>query len=433
MVKRAFLLLLILLFFVPITSAQFMINYTCENVGANNNQGISYTPIKAIDDNLATTAQGYDPYRFYCDFGSSKYIEGINITLSSGFTAYGFDIFETLGSNDNSTFYILDQVNGVPTWSVGINKTFDFYNFTSNRSSYRYIQIHSKVSKAANPDMSQIYFYNKGGGTAEADTTPPASITNLANTTTCENVTFTWTNPSNSDYSHLYNLWDNAVQGNLTNSTTTKAFTPATVGSHTFSTKTVDLSYNMNATWVNQSVVITACPTPTPTPTPSTTTTSAPTTCTAPTSPPWCAHQDIFLYSAYDDIAGLRRMTNVPEINGTKTITSASITSSSGEVTLGTWLTPTFSSTDSLTLAPGLWVFRSHARASSDAGTTTLKYRVFNRTATGTITWLFYGNAFSKDIGSGTIPSLYETSYARRNYTQLFPGDRLGIQINVST
>lgn len=272
-----------------------------------------------------------------------------------------------------------------------------------------------------------IRFTTPGG-----DTTPPASITNLANTTTCENVTFSWTNPTDADYSHLYNLWDNVAGMNLTNSTTTKAFNPATVGTHTFSTKTVDLSGNMNSTWVNMTVSISACPTPTPTPTPTTTTTtSVPSvTCTVPTSTPWCAHQDMFLWGAYTDISGKLAMRNYPELNNTKALTSASFTSSSGEVTVADWLTPAFSSTETTTVAPGLWIFRIYANSSSDAGKTTLKYRMYNRSSSGTITWLFYGNAFSEDINS---LQLYETSYARRNFTTLFPGDRFGIQINAST
>jgi len=146
---------------------------------------------------------------------------------------------------------------------------------------------------------------------------------------------------------------------------------------------------------------------------------------------PWCYQQDAFLWNSTGDI-GYRTLNNYPELDGQRSITTIPITASSGEVTLGTWITPS-GSPDTSTLAPGLWRFRTYARASSDAGITTLKYRIFNRSSSGTITWLFFGNAFSRDISSGTVPAEYLTSYARRNYTTFFPGDRLGIQINVST
>lgn len=146
---------------------------------------------------------------------------------------------------------------------------------------------------------------------------------------------------------------------------------------------------------------------------------------------PWCHHQDVFFWNSSNDV-GYRVMDNFPELNSQQTITSPLVSSTTGEKTLGVWLTPT-GSLDSTTIAPGLWRFRVYAVASSDSGTTTLKYRIFNKSATGVVTWLFFGNAFSKDISAGTTPSEYLTSYARRNYTQFFPGDRLGIQINVST
>lgn len=46
---------------------------------------------------------------------------------------------------------------------------------------------------------------------------------------------------------------------------------------------------------------------------------------------------------------------------------------------------------------------------------------------------MFYGNAITTDIERGTTPTEYLTSYARRNYTTFFTGDRLVIRANAST
>jgi len=146
---------------------------------------------------------------------------------------------------------------------------------------------------------------------------------------------------------------------------------------------------------------------------------------------PWTGHQDIMFYNALSDVAGYRTIDHVPEQADQVSITTAPITVSSGEVTLGTWLTPPFEETT--TIAPGRWIFRTYAVASSDSGHTLMHFRIFNRTETGESTYLFFGRAISQDINRGITPAEYNTYYARRNVTTIHPGDRLGIQINVST
>lgn len=145
----------------------------------------------------------------------------------------------------------------------------------------------------------------------------------------------------------------------------------------------------------------------------------------------WCGHQDIMFWNASSDISGYRVIDHVPERAVMSSIISPSVISTSGEKTLGTWLTQSFE--DQTIIAPGRWIFRTYMVASSDSGTTSIHYRLFNRSSDGTITFLFFGKAISEDVNQGTIPSEYNLYYARRNVTTLFPGDRLGIQINVST
>lgn len=155
-------------------------------------------------------------------------------------------------------------------------------------------------------------------------------------------------------------------------------------------------------------------------------------TASAGTAYCWSHQQDVFFWYASSDIAGYRIMDQIPERAVQHTLTSTPFSSSSGEVTLGTWATPN-ANPDTNTLAPGLWRFRVYAKTSSDSGTTTLKFYAINRSSAGVETNLFYGNAITRDINSGTTPAEYLISYARRNYTHFNTGDRIVIRINAST
>ena len=94
------------------------------------------------------------------------------------------------------------------------------------------------------------------------DTTPPASITNLANSTaTCEQITWNWTNPTDVDFNGTqYSLTGFAGTTNLTNSSTFLLAGGLTGGTpYTFSTRTFDITGNLNATYVNGTATPTSC------------------------------------------------------------------------------------------------------------------------------------------------------------------------------
>lgn len=146
---------------------------------------------------------------------------------------------------------------------------------------------------------------------------------------------------------------------------------------------------------------------------------------------PWCAQQDLFFHNDSSDITGYMILDNVPQI-ADQTMVLQSVSSSTGEKILGTWITPV-GSPGVTTLAPGLWRFRTYTVASSASGITAIKFYAINRSASGVETNLFYGNAITQDINGGGVPSEFLTSYARRNYTTFFPGDRLVIRANAST
>ncbi|AKB28435.1 hypothetical protein MSSIT_1716 [Methanosarcina siciliae T4/M] len=84
----------------------------------------------------------------------------------------------------------------------------------------------------------------------ELDTNPPSSITNLQSTSESTWINWTWNNPSDPDFSHTEIYLNGAFQ----TSTSAKFFNatglePET--EYTISTRTVDVSGNINETWVN--------------------------------------------------------------------------------------------------------------------------------------------------------------------------------------
>ena len=92
-------------------------------------------------------------------------------------------------------------------------------------------------------------FMNKNGWVTDAE--PPASITNLTNTTYKQtHINWTWTNPSDADFNHIMVFIDGVWQTNTTSKYyNATGFTPGT--SHEIATHTVDVSGNVNMSWVN--------------------------------------------------------------------------------------------------------------------------------------------------------------------------------------
>jgi hypothetical protein len=249
------------------------------------------------------------------------------------------------------------------------------------------------------------------------DTVPPNSITGLTNSTAlCDEITWTWTNPTSTDYAYLYTLKNNEWIGNYSNSSSAATWTGLSgLTNYTFSSKTVDLTGNMNATWVNATSTTSKCVTPDQITNPNI---------------PLCHTQNFFFWNgSSSDIAGYRVLNNYPELDSTKTA-SVSVSSSTGAKTIGSWVAPAV--TREIVLAPGPWRFRSHLYVSSAVGTTRYEYIVYNRSSTGVETDLWYGNAITTEIDDLTATENLIT-YARRNSTTLFTGDRLVVKINVST
>jgi len=104
------------------------------------------------------------------------------------------------------------------------------------------------------PFMTIIY-------TPPADTTPPDSITDMTNTSvSCSALNFDWNNPGDSDYGNLMVWRNNTALTNLSNTTTSVAWTGLPESTDiTFSSITCDLIGNCNASYVNMTRTTEAC------------------------------------------------------------------------------------------------------------------------------------------------------------------------------
>ncbi|VVB97701.1 Uncharacterised protein [uncultured archaeon] len=168
-------------------------------------------------------------------------------------------------SSDNEYGYpSISDVN-----SDGVNEVIAaFYNLTVFRGSDGSILQEIPLSAAGKTTLSEdlngdgnkevvaidtsgnVYLFAKS---ALADITPPASITSLHNITYAPNhINWTWTDPSNSDFSKAMIYLDGSFQTNVTKGVQYYNATGLTAGStHTIATRTVDTSGNINLTRVN--------------------------------------------------------------------------------------------------------------------------------------------------------------------------------------
>lgn len=96
--------------------------------------------------------------------------------------------------------------------------------------------------------------WNSSAVNFTVDTTPPASVTNLTNSTYATTyINWTWTDPADSDFDRVMVYLDGSFRTNVTNGTQYYNATGLTANTeYTISTRTVDTAGNINATWENR-------------------------------------------------------------------------------------------------------------------------------------------------------------------------------------
>ena len=139
------------------------------------------------------------------------------------------------------------------TWKENVSSLLNYSNATGlSPNTNNTISTHT-VDTSGNVNQTWV---NHSAWTAPSeDTTPPASITNLHNTTYAPTyINWSWTNPPDADFNHtivyINGIWKENVSSPFNYSNAT-GLLPNT--NNTISTHTVDTSGNVNLSWVNHS------------------------------------------------------------------------------------------------------------------------------------------------------------------------------------
>ncbi len=140
------------------------------------------------------------------------------------------------------------------TFKANVTKGTQFYNTTGLVADSDYLLSTRTVDASGNLN-------NTSGSTQlrgllrfhSPDSTPPASITNLANTTFQPTfINWSWSDPTDSDFANVSVYLNNTFKANVTKGTQFYNTTGLVADSdYLLSTRTVDAIGNINASWVN--------------------------------------------------------------------------------------------------------------------------------------------------------------------------------------
>ena len=147
----------------------------------------------------------------------------------------------------------------------------------------------------------------------------------------------------------------------------------------------------------------------------------------------YCGNVNLFFSNEWSDIPGYYILDQKPKL-GEQQILSESLTSASGDVLLGAFITPQGKPGVPF-LMPGYTRYRTfHSTTTLGAfGTNTVFFRFYNRSLDGTETRIYYEDAQTAiDISSTTLTE-FSVPYAKRNYITLFTGDRFVVKAYAKT
>jgi len=255
-----------------------------------------------------------------------------------------------------------------------------------------------------------------------ADTTPPDSITGLTNTTAlCTEITWQWTNPAgsfNADYAYLYTLKNDVWIGNYSNSTSAATWTGLTaLTNYTFSSKTVDLKGNMNATWVNRTVLTPVCLTPTPTPVP-----------TAVPGAQWCGLQSIYFNHGYAVLPAGYELLNITPPGPPEIDENVTVKVSTSPKLIDSYISPQ-GYPGVTAIAAGTRTYNMYGYVGGAAGITRFNVTLHTRDITGLET--FHYQAYSDDINDLSVANQqFSFSHPQINMAVT---DRLVIRVYADT
>ena len=149
-------------------------------------------------------------------------------------------------------------------FKTNVTKATQYYTATGLSASTQYVIGTRTVDTTGNINTTWV---NRTTRTAAApDTTPPRSVTNLVNVTfLSSSINWTWTDPTDSDFSKVMVYVNNAFKTNVTKATQYYIATGLSANTqYVIGTRTVDTTGNINTTWVNRTTRTAAAPDTTP-------------------------------------------------------------------------------------------------------------------------------------------------------------------------
>jgi len=180
-------------------------------------------------------------------------VTATNITINSAIIAWDTD-----EPSDSLVKYGMESGNYTLQVCNTNNVTFHNIELTGLMASTIYYFVVNSTDLAGNSNESTEYNFTT---IPVIDTTPPASISNLTNTTGQTWINWTWTNPPDADFNYtmvyLNGTWQTNTSYPFYNATNLTPDTFYEIGTHT-----VDEAGNINQTWINQTTKTAPYPAP---------------------------------------------------------------------------------------------------------------------------------------------------------------------------
>jgi len=193
---------------------------------------------------ITSTEGAHDWYGYYSSSVPGKVDEGtFNVSdISVSAAVSGTQVVFTATQGENPVSNVRIHIDG--NW-YGYTNSAGIYQITSTEGAHDWYGYYS----SSVPGKVDEGIFNVSG--LPADTTPPASITNLRSVSSSDShILWAWDNPLDSDFSHTMVYLDGIFVADVSS-----AYYNATGllpgSSHTIGTHTVDINGNVNYAWVN--------------------------------------------------------------------------------------------------------------------------------------------------------------------------------------
>ncbi len=151
---------------------------------------------------------------------------------------------------DSDFANVMVYLNGV--WKQNVTKGVQSWTATELVADTEYTIGTKTVDTTGNINTTTVSDPARTAPLPPVDNTPPASVTNLANTTFAQtSITWTWTDPADSDFANVMVYLDGVWKQNVTKGVQSWTATELVADTeYTIGTKTVDVTGNVNATTV---------------------------------------------------------------------------------------------------------------------------------------------------------------------------------------